>query len=322
MHDDFSRKLKRLQRQLTASEKILQTHPLTQEKGRILQTLIHFLHLQTQWRLAAGSHQHLILTCQAALQGQETEQSQTGFIGPSMQRIQQGLARLMQFSLRSDEQENLSLLMPFMELISLGAVYLTVHLSHEWKQRFPQTHAADAREGHHLLRELSLTFVLGSNSIEAALKGLAQGLELEEKSQNKIKDIGMCFICTLLLLLNTDRQIEENHLLNLLQHHLAPTLDTVTQGVEQAHTQQLLDDTTAALILSQLHVIRQALEEQETGIETLKQALQTILEVFELSYQHVEQDVQRLTVMCSQLNNNFNHIFNKINKNINIIQAA
>ncbi len=316
--DQASHKLKRLERQLTASEKLLQTQSFTQKQGLFLQTLMRFLKWQTQWHLT-GSHARLILSCQAALWAQETEQSQAGFIGPTLQRIHQGMARIMQLSLRTQEQEKLSLLVPGIEWISLGTFYLTAHLAHQWKQRLPQTEREEARKGHHLLRELSLTFVLGSQAIESALQALTQGLNLEKESQKQIEEIGMGFICVLLILLNTEQQIEEDHLFELLQQHLKPTLASVRQGVEQAQTEHLLDEAITTVVLSQLEVIHYLMEGRENRLDAVKHALQTILEAFELSYPQLEQDMNTIMMVCNQLSKNLNNIFYKQSKNINII---
>lgn len=318
MQDKASHKLKRLERQLTASEKLLQTQSFTQKQGLMLQTLMHFFKWQTHWHLA-GSHARLILSCQAARWGQETEQSQTGFIGPTLQRIHQGLARIMQLSLRVQEQEKISLLMPGIEWISLGTFYLTAHLAHQWKQRVPQIDKEETRQGQQLLRELSLTFVLGSQVIESALQALTQGFNLEKESQKQIEGIGMSFICALLILMNTEQQIEEDHLFELLQQHLKPTLASVTQGVEQAQAEHLIDEATATVVLSQLEVIHYLMEGRDNRLDAVKHALQIILETFELSYPKLEQDINTIMVMCNQVSKNLNNIFYKTNKNINII---
>ena len=177
-------KLKRLGHQLEMSEKLLRTHPLVKDKLTLLQTLIHYFDLQTQWSLA-GSPARLLMTFQSALQGMAVQQSQTGFIGPALDQLQRVVSKLVQAALQPSERELTSLLLAFMQVIALGVIFIATQLTDNWKRLFPRHDPAAAQKAALLLRELGLTFILGSRVAENAFRSVTQGLELKEESQKR-----------------------------------------------------------------------------------------------------------------------------------------
>ncbi|MBA2367719.1 MAG: hypothetical protein H0V82_01690, partial [Candidatus Protochlamydia sp.] len=91
----YREKLERLGKQLLQTEAVLQTHPLVNEKLMILQTVVRFFAMQTEWSVA-GPLARLSMTLETALLGNLAGQSKTAMIGPALNQMQQGLNRLLQ----------------------------------------------------------------------------------------------------------------------------------------------------------------------------------------------------------------------------------
>lgn len=301
----YQNKLKRLGHQLASSEHLLRTHPIVKDKLTILQTTLSHLHLQMQWKLA-GSTARLLIIFRSALQGQEIEKSQTGFIGPALQRLQQGVAQLMHIALSPSEKELTPLLLAFIQVMALTATYIATQLVENWKHLFPQEDPEAAQKASLLLRELGLTFVLGSRSAESALRAIGQGLSLKEASQRHVTHIGMFFLLSLLVLLHEEDQSQEDFFVTI-KRFMQPTLESVEYALQQAQEEHLIDNSYALMALSQLEFIRKAIHSADG--ETLRQTLANGLDALGLPYGEVKQDLKRLIAFCTQLNENFKNIF-------------
>ncbi len=313
-------KLKRLGHQLALSEHLLQTHPFVKDKLSVLQTVLHYLNLQMQWNLA-GSPARLLMTFRAALQAQEIEKSQTGFIGPAFSRLQEGIARLMHASLRTSERELTSILLTFTQVMTLTAFFTATQLVENWKRLFPQDDPAAAQKAGLLLRELGLTFVLGSRAIEIAFRSICQGLNLKEDSQKRITDIGMFFLLSLLILIEEQDHAYEEEFFDTVKRFLKPTLESVEYALHEAQAEHLFEQQQAELALNQFQFIQSALNSEDEV--SFKQSLVDGLEAFGLSYQEVKGDLKRLIIFCSQLNESFRNIFYQTNLTATtVIQAA
>lgn len=304
-------KLKRLGHQLAMSEQLLKRHPLVNDKLVILQTMTHYFNLQTQWALA-GSSARLLMTFQTALQAEESEESQTGFIGPTMSRMQQVVTLLMHAALNPLEKNLAPLLQTFTQVISLTTLYIATQLTANWKRLFPQRDPAAALKAALLLRELGLTFVLGSRTAESAFRSIVQGLELNEKSQKIITDIGMGFLLVMILLVNEEDNVNLEEFIETLKHFIQPTLPSIEQAIHLAQEQGMITDHQMSTAINQLQVFSRAL--QFSDIDILRQSLVSSMEIFGLSYQEIRQDLKRMIDMCSQINENFKYIF--YNKNM------
>ncbi len=299
-------KLKRLGHQLRMSEKLLQTHPLVRGKLTLLQTIIHYFDLQTEWSLA-GSPARLLMTFQAALQGKAVGQSQTGFIGPALDQLQRAVGKLVQASLQPSERESAPLLLAFMQVIALGAIFISTQLTGNWKKLFPRHDPAAAQKASLLLRELGLTFILGSRAAEAAFRSVTQGLELKEESQEKITAIGMCMLLLLITLLDEEGKVDQDEFFEIVKHYLQPTLKEVEQAIQRIQEEGMVDEEQALLAASQLQLFRQALEAFEPA--NLKQTIESSLTVFGCSIEEIRRDLRHTATICSQINESFRHIF-------------
>lgn len=316
----YQNRLKRLGYQLSLSEQLLQNHPLVRGKWGILQTLLHGFNLQMQWAIA-GPTARLLMTFQTALQSQQVEQSQTGFVGPAMQRLQQCVARLMQASLRPTERDLTPLLLAFTQVIALGTIYIATQLVENWKRLFPQDEDPIAAEkAGWLLKELGLTFILGTRTAESAFRYIGQGLGLEEISQKRITDIGMCFLLILLILAHQKGDSREDEWLETLKRFMQPTLHSVEYAFQEGEAQRLFENKQASLAINQLHSLHKALDASD--VEAVKQALAICFEHLDFSFEEVRRDIQQLSAFCAQLNKSFKNIFERTTMTATTVQAA
>jgi len=316
----YKNRLKRLAHQLSLSEQLMQNHPSVKEKWGILHTLLHGFNLQMQWTLA-GPSARLLMTFQSALQAQGTEQSQTGFVGPAMQRLQQSASLLMEASLYSNERDLAPLLLAFTQVISLTTIYVSTQLLENWKIFFPQDEdPIAAKKAGLLLKELGLTFLLGTRTAESAFHSIGQGLGLTERSQKRVTNIGMCFLLILLIMTEEREDLGESEWLETIKRFLLPTLESVEISIQEAEAHHLIMNNEALLAMNQVHLIRQALE--TSNGEALKQALETSFENLGISFEEVKKDVQRLSAFCAQLNKSFRNIFGRTAMTTTTIQAA
>lgn len=314
----YQNKLKRLRRQLSQSEQLLQNHPLLKGKWAILQILLRRFNWQMQWSMA-GPSSRLSMTLQTALYAQGTEQSQTGFMGPTILQIQELMKGLIQVSLKSNEKELASLIVNMMQLIAISAIFIATQLIEKWKTLIPQHEdsVSIAKSGW-LLREMGLNFLLGSRAIESAFCSIGKGMELNKESQKKMTDIGICFSLTLLILLHENDTAQEESFIETVKHFLEPTLPTIKQALEDAEMEQLVEKEQIKIALNQLEIIHQTLNK---GTRTeLKQILSTSFDMLGMSLQAIKQDVERISVFCAQINKNFKNIFER--NPMNAIQAA
>ena len=313
-------RLKHLSTQLAASERLLQNHPSTKGKWTILQTLLHGLHLQTQW-IFAGPSARLLMAFQTALHAQGVEQSQTGFLGPSLQHAQQSLARLMQFSLHPSERDLAPLLVAFTQVLTMGMIFIANHLLETWRSLFPSPEDRGASEkAGELLKELGLTFLLGSRAIESAFHSIGKGLGLKESSQKRISDIGLCLLLILMILSQEVEFSLDDEFLETIKHLMQPTLSSIEQAFQEAETQQAFERDQASLAMNQIRLIRQALNGWDK--EELRQALSISIEMAGISLQEVKRDIRRLNAFCTQLNGIFKNIFDRTSMAATTIQAA
>ncbi|WP_068467248.1 hypothetical protein [Candidatus Protochlamydia phocaeensis] len=302
----YQSNLARIGRQLALSEALLQTHPLVQDKLKILQTALHYFTLQTQWQ-SAGSLARLLLTFKTALRAQEVGESASGFIGPSLGRMQKAVAQLMQTTLKPSERQLTELLLTFTQVVTLVMVYLATQTLGNWKGLFPQNDPGAAKKAGLLLRELGLTFILGSHLVEKTFRLVAQGLGVSEQSQKGISAIGLLYVLILLAMIHEEDDQNNEELLEILLPFMKPTLDSLDQAVQQAQSQAIMEEENASLALSQLQLMRQVLENAD--LKGLKQAIESSFQALELPYQEVKKDLRKLIELCSQLNSSFRNIF-------------
>jgi hypothetical protein len=316
----FQNKLKRLRRQLMLSETLLVTHPLVKDKLTILQPILHHVNLQMQWMLT-GPTARLLMTFRSALHAQEIEKSQTGFIGSSLQRIEQELTSLMQVSLSSSEKELASLLMAFTQVFTLGTLFMATQLVENWKHLFPEQDPATAKKAGSLLRELGLTFILSSRSVESAFRAVAQGVGLEKKSQTRFVDIGMFFLLAFFILVEESDDAHDEEFIETIKRRMQPTIESVEYALRQVQAKRLIEEKRIGVAVNQLQLMKSTLDSSDA--KTLKEVMVNSLDSLGLPYKEVKDDLNRLIKFCSQVNKSFKNIFYKTGMTAkSVIQAA
>lgn len=300
-------KFKRLERQLSLTENLLQTHPLVSDRLTILQTILHHFTRQAEWS-ATGPLSRLSMTFQTALYAQEVGVSQSGFMGPAFTRIQGGLTTLMQTLLNPAEKRLGHLLAFFTQAMALTTVYVLTQTLGNWEKIFPSQDPGTTRAAGFLLRELGIAFALGSRLLETPFLALGKQLNLDEKRQKKLSHIGAAYLFLLIFLVNEEDQPNHHEeLVDLLQPFIEPTLEDIEEAVQAAQRQDLMEETFALTALSQLQLIKQAITSSDAA--ALKLALLSSFDALDIPYGEVKKDLNRLIVFCKQVNKSFINIF-------------
>lgn len=299
-------KVKRLRKQLNESEKRLKTDPLVNGKLKIMQSILHALDLQMEW-LSAGQTAQLLITFRSALQGQENEKSQTGFMGPGLLRVQGLMAQFMQGILHPNEKEVATLLIPFTQVITLGTIYVATQLLGNWKRHFPQVDQAAAQKAGFLLRELGLTFALGSKMLESSFRCAVEGLDFREESQKKVIAIGMYYLLILLIFIDEQDNPKHGEFLETIQPFMEQRTESMNEAIRDIRNGNLLNEEQAALALNCIQWIQRAVNEGDA--EAMKTALAKSFEALDISSQEIAQELKRIILLCSQLNESFRNIF-------------
>lgn len=306
-YSDFKKdKIKRLSHQLDLSEQMLKNNPLVNKDLTLLQTVLHYLSLQLRWSSVAAASR-LLITFKMVLQGNETAQSATGFIGPHLNQMFKAIAQLMKSSLNIEQRDLIDLLDTFNQLFFLGTFYISSQLLDNWKRLFPQHDPAAAFKAGLLLKELGLTFVLGSHAVDLAYQAVTKGLKINEKNQKTISDLGISLILGLLIFSEDENNSSNEEFIKTIQRFIYPALHSLESSIQEQQFQGIIEDGKAALILAQLQLIQQAIEKEE--IAALKQILKESCDIFGFSYEGLIKDLKQVIDVCSQLNNTFKNIF-------------
>ncbi len=306
MPSNYQAKLKRLEHQLSLTENLLQTHPLVSERLTILQTILHYFTKQAEWS-AAGPLSRLSMTFHTALCAQETRQSQSGFMGPALMRLQKGLASLMQTLLSPTDKKLTDLLVSFTQTMAIAVIYLLTQTLGNWKKVFPPDDPGAAKAAGLLLRELGIAFALGSRLLETPFLALGHQLNLDEKRQKRLSHIGLGYLLILVLLVNEEDQPNNEELFELIQRFMDPTLGDIEEIIQEAQNQGVIEREYASTALSQLQLIRRAIDSSDAA--SLKLALLSSFDALELPYGEVKKDLITLIALCRQVNESFKNIF-------------
>lgn len=257
----------------------------------------------------------LSLALQIVSQGQEIDKSQSGFIGPALQRLQTLAVQLMQLSFNSSEKKMTPLLLGFTQLMLEATLFTTSSLAEEKKRPTSPDDPVTLRKATLLRRTLGLTFVFHSHLPASAFHHFAEGLGLTKENQQHVQNSGMGLLLTLLLFLD-----DQEEFFTTFKHLMPPVLESLQQGLQEAHAQHLIDDAQLSLALNQLVLIRQACEASD--LNATQQALKEGLELLGISYQELAQDLQRLQTWGAQLNKSFKNIFYQSKSKTILMQVA
>jgi len=299
-------KMKRMGQQLSLSEQLLKVHPLVNDKLTLLQTVLRYLRLQLQWS-SFGPLARLLLTFQTALKGKETTQSVTGFIGPHLDDLLREVSHLMRASLKSDQKDLIPLIDGFTQTLFLGMMYVSTQLVDNWKVIFPQRDPAAAFKAALLLRELGLTFILGTRALEQAFQAVTEGLHIKPNEQRQLTDIGMCFLLGILLILEDQNNPSQEEFTEIIQHFIHPALSSLESAIQEAQFQSIIESKKALLALAQVQLVRQMIVKGDRAM--LIEALKQICEAFDFSYEGLIHDLKHLDQVCSQISITFRNIF-------------
>lgn len=308
----YREKLERLGKQLLQTEAVLQSHPLVNEKLVILQTVVRFFCLQTDWSVA-GPLARFSMTMETALLGHLAGQSQASIIGPAIHKMQQGFKKLLETVFNPSEKKWVDLVGMFTEVMTVALVYVSTQLLGNWKRVFDSDDPGSMKQAGLLLRELGLTYILAGSVLESPYRILGKQLNLSEKKQERLGHIGLAYLLLILLLVNEEDEPLNEDLFGLAAKFLAPTL----QSLEECSVDFSLrsDDENRGVDFSlrsdnndfspRIELIKQSLHDPAA----LKQAIMGSFEVFGLPYHEVRKDLRRLIEVNKNIYESFKNIF-------------
>lgn len=299
-------KMKRLAQQLSVTEQLLKTHPLTSEKLSIIQTVLHGLQLQLQWA-SQPSISRLLITFETALKGKEKTKSQTGFLGPHLAIIFKVAAELMKAVVKVEQRSNVHLMSTFNQIVFLGTCYTSSQLLDNWKELFPMHDPDAAYKAGLLLKELGLTFVLGTKTIQSAYFAVTQGLNFSEVSSKHITNIGTCLILGLLIVMENEAKRPNEDFIETIKNFINPALYSLEFAIQELQFQGIIDSRYMAILLALFQTFKQTSENND--LETLQLAIKESCETLGFSYEGLIKDLEYLKEVCSQLNQTFRNIF-------------
>lgn len=312
-------KLNRLGHQLALTEKNLRTHPLTQEKWGIVRTALFYLNAQTRWS-SAGSLTRLLIALQTAFTGYQTEKSEIGFIGPQLEKMQQAALSLMATTISRDTLGMRDLLETTLLMTTVGISYIATQVLGEWKGLFPANDPTAAKKGGRLLQELGLIWLLGSHTIEDFFDLVIKGLELEERNQKIVKEIGLFYVSLLVIVITDEEDELREELLETLEPFMIKTLSSVEKGLEKAVDQGLLTEDWTISASGYLQLMRRALDNRD--VAALHEVIQSGFEAFDVPYEQLKGEAKQLVNVCAQMNKTFKNIFYQSEKTMTTMNQA
>lgn len=313
------RKLLNLNEELGLQCRHLSQHPLTSSQLFILQNALTHLGKQAQWD-AAGSFGRFLMAWQSALLGCETDESETGFIGPYLNRLQKTTAQLMELALPpySGLQD---MLLALTRTLTIASVYLMTETLGNWKSIFPTSDAASIKKAGLLLRELGVTFLLGSKAIEKAFATAVQSLEMDERHQKMVSYIGVLHVILIFLLMDEDDNPYPEEFILDLERLAHPYVSVLEEMIDKTSLQGEFDSQVLADARNQLNLILLAFSNHDR--EVLRQVLKGGLELFNIPPSQIKQDLKKLKNFCAQLHMSLNYAFNPTETVMtNMIQSA
>ncbi|MBS4164093.1 Uncharacterized protein PRO82_001409 [Candidatus Protochlamydia amoebophila] len=293
--------LKRLGKQLSLNEKILADHPSAGSRLIILQTFLHHLERQTDWS-REGPLSRFRQTFELALIGDKTGNSQAGFIGPALEKLEYGIEILIEKILKPTDKNLCPLLLHFSQVMTWAMIFVSSQTLGNWKKLFPLNDFGVAKEGSELLRELGITFILGSKAIPSFYAELGNHLNLDDQAQRHLSDIGLCHFLILLVIVKDVLELHDDFLF-IIQRFMKPSL----KNMETLINQNPHPTPEEQKILVALNFLINSIDLQD--IESFKQALKTSFEGFEISHEQLKTDMQVLITVCKQLNESLKNIF-------------
>jgi hypothetical protein len=301
---EYQKQLNRLSHQLTLAEQLLKRHPLLNEKSAFFQAILRLLNLRIYWS-SSGKLAPLLMTFHMALIGSTRESSAAGFMGKIPYTLQQVEAKLMGAYLPLPSLGLTDFLLLANQTITVGVIYLATQLTNGWKGVFPRKDPVAARRGASLYQELVILFLLNSGFMQQLFKSLAKSLEVGEKEQKVIVDIGIFQLClSLFALVDQYSELPES-----LARFMKPTLDSLDAALQKAQARGLIEEQAASTALSQVQLFRLALEDGNK--EMMTQALEEGFNAFDLSYEDFKKDLKMTAAFCSQLNDSLKNTFDQ-----------
>lgn len=302
------KKLASLNNQLSSTQQFLEKHPLTADHMAIVQNALYYMHKQAQWS-SANSAARFVLTLQTALIGSSTTTSATGFIGPYLESYQTAALKLMRTALPYDSIGSAESLLTTTQIMTIAAIYLMTQILGDWKGLFPYQEPAAVKKAGLLLRDLGMTFLLGSQAIQKSFETTAQTMGLDEKSQSIIGQIGLIYVLAILLLLDEeDNPYPEEFLINL-EALITPQLNVIEEALQKGYRQGWLEDQELAYAKSQLKLAELAVSHQDR--QALRQVMKDTLNGFHLPYELLKEDLIKVKAFCSEVRTNLTYIFNQ-----------
>jgi len=282
-----------LSRRLKAREQLLQGHPHLNRRWLILQTIMTSLRWQADWKQAVG-YERILLSFKMASQGSGLEESQTGFLGPSLRGWISGIARLMQASYDGSDQRHRQVLEPFVETAGVGWVAAAVYLNNAGKKAMQQHDLSEAVRGSLLYRELGLSFLIGTHTAEEIFRSIAKKLGFKDEGCQRTSDIALFFFLSLLILIEKEKEEFREDFLEGIVQALSPTLESVGFACATISSEEKREcNGTMAKHWKEI------LEKQELSAnEKLNQVFASVFDALDLNMDEVKQEMGPLASFC------------------------
>jgi hypothetical protein len=301
MVSNYNEVLKRMGNQLALNQKLLSTHPSLSHQFAILQTFLSHFEKLTHWS-QEGPIARFSQTFELALIGYKKEESQAGFIGPSLEKLEQGLRNCIQALLKPNEKKLSALLVHFSQVMTWTMIFVFSQILGNGDRIIPLKDVGAAKSAGALLRELGITFILGAELVPSFLKEMGKQLKLADDSQQLISDVGLIYFLIHLTLTKKLLNLPDEFIY-LIQTSMQPSLEKIEAWMSK--NPYLAEEEEK--IISLIRLLKSSIDSQD--ITSFEQGLKNGFENFNISHERINEEISFLIEVCEQLNKSFNNIF-------------
>lgn len=318
---EVNKKLSRSGMQLTRLKDLIERHPLMKANGAIVAESLNALHLQTALR-TAGPHSQLLLSFYTAFIGSRVKDSEAGMIGEGINAVQIGFVELMALTLEKYHPGLKAFLLTAIQMIGIGGVFLTSEVLGNWEELFRGYSPTFIQSSGALYRELSMLFVTASGLLDGIFKIVAEAAGLSKESRQIFTDIGRVYLLLVILYASeSEKNPKVAEMWESLQQFLKTVIPSVELSVEKGVDRQVVDAAAANFVLSQLQVIKTALESRD--VEALQRCIEGILTAMGVSREVLMQDLNQMRSVCNQIAQNLQIASGEASKTVTqIVQST
>jgi len=290
--------LKSVRHQIKLTEKLLRSHPLLSDRLKMLQAVLRLFRMQTEWA-EAGSMSRFLITLNTALIGMSTEESQMGLFGPRLMQLNRGLQLLFEGSLPLSNGQLPVLLTSLLNVVCIGLVFYLSQTLGNWRERFPLDDIPQAKKAGLFLKELGLSFILGSQMLESFFRALVKHLDIDPREKKFLDKIGMAYLLLMIFLMHESEQRPTDEFGELLLPALYRTIDPLMAVVQAVDERGLLETSLTNAALGQLQLIQRAI--LELDVAELRSIFISSCEVFGCPFEELRKECKSLIDKCSQI---------------------